>query len=185
MEETAVDRLFKEFRDLVLFLKESDEISFSNTADENFRKALLMAAASYFEYRVKSALESFAKKGSKGDQRLVEFIKNKAITRQYHTYFDWESSNANSFFGLFGVVFRDFMKGEVEKNGDLDKAIKAFLEIGRDRNRLVHQDFGTFSIEKTAEEIYGLYKAAKIFVDTFQMNLEEGAPNTLMNDEET
>ena len=29
------------------------------------------------------------------DHLLVFFIKNKGIIRQYHTWFDWESKNAN------------------------------------------------------------------------------------------
>ena len=39
------------------------------------------------------------------------------------------------------------------------------MEIGRDRNRMVHDDFGSFSLEKTSEEIYETYRIGSRFVD--------------------
>lgn len=176
MNDTVVDRLYQEFESIISHLDREGEISFRNTADENFRKALLLAAASYFEYRVRETLEEFAKESSNGNERLVEFIKNKAISRQYHTFFNWDSSNANSFFGLFGSLFKDLMQSRVENDDQLERAIKAFLEIGRERNRLVHQDFGTFPIEKTAQEIYELYQTAIIFIDTLSTQLRTRRP---------
>ena len=53
----------------------------------------------------------------------------------------------------------------VKTDDQLDISVKAFLEIGRERNRLVHQDYGTFTLEKTADEIYKLYQAALTFVE--------------------
>ena len=54
----------------------------------------------------------------------------------------------------------------------IEKSIKAFLEVGRERNRLVHQNFGSFTLEKTTEDIYGLYLDAKLFVDKFPEELD-------------
>ena len=50
------------------------------------------------------------------------------------------------------------MKSMVSGDEKLDSSIKAFIELGRERNRLVHQNFGTYSIEKTSKEIYELYE---------------------------
>ena len=47
----------------------------------------------------------------------------------------------------------------------LRKSIKDFMEVGRDRNRLIHQDFATFPLEKTTDEIYQQYKSALVFVE--------------------
>jgi len=163
-ESTIVDQLYTDFIRLVSYLKEEDEISFQVSADANFRKALLLAAASYFERRICDDIITFAKETSSDNERLVEFIKNKAISRQYHTFFNWESPNANAFFGLFGESFKTLMTEEVENDGKLRESIKAFIELGRERNRLVHQDFGTFSLEKTTDEIYELYRTALSFV---------------------
>lgn len=80
---------------------------------------------------------------------------------------------ANSFFGLFGDIFSNFIKQEVRNSEQLSSSIKAFLEIGRERNRLVHQDFGTFSLEKTSDEIYLLYKDALVFVNALPDKLRQ------------
>ena len=109
-------------------------------------------------------LLTFVKEVSSENERLVEFVKNKAISRQYHTFFNWDLQNANAFFGLFGDSFKTFMAEKTKNDSNLAEAIKAFVELGRERNRLVHQDFGIFSLEKTTEEIYKLYETALPFV---------------------
>ena len=43
--------------------------------------------------------------------------------------------------------------------------IKAFLELGDGRNRLAHQNFAAFAMEKTADEIFSLYQDAMPFID--------------------
>ena len=57
------------------------------------------------------------------------------------------------------------MKNRIKGETDIDNAIKAFLEVGNERNRLVHQNYGTFSLEKDANEIYNLYLKARPFVE--------------------
>jgi hypothetical protein len=59
------------------------------------------------------------------------------------------------------------MKKCVSDDAELKTSIEAFLEVGRERNRLVHQDFGSFTLEKTADEIYTLYSTAMKFVEWF------------------
>lgn len=172
MKKTVIDKLYEDVKELLSFLEEKEEISFLNTIDKNFRKTLLMASASYFEDRFKFTLKSFVEDASKDNRLLVEFVKNKAISRQYHTYFDWDAGNANRFFALFGDTFKNYMKSQIKDNDELNQAIKAFMEIGGERNRLVHQDFGAFQIEKTADEIYKLYKSALLFVERFPANLK-------------
>lgn len=42
---------------------------------------------------------------------IAEFIRNKAIERQYHTYFNWKENKAtsiNGFWGLWGDEFKNF-----------------------------------------------------------------------------
>jgi len=176
VEQTIVDQLYTEFQNLVSYLDEKREISFRVSADATFRKALLLASASYFERRVCDDIIIFAKEKSSANEPLVEFVKNKAISRQYYTFFNWESSNANTFFGLFGEVFKTFMADEIKSDGNLAESIKAFIELGRERNRLVHQDFGTFSLEKTAEEIFQLYRTALPFVQCIPEKLRSLRP---------
>ncbi len=165
MPGTVVDVLHEDFSALLSVLDEADEVSLRAVADDNFRKSLLLAAASYFERRMTDAVLAFVEDAANRNRLVTALVRNKAVSRQYHTWFQWEASNANSFFGLFGSSFRDFMKSRIGEDDDLDDAVRAFLEIGRERNRLVHQDFGAFPLEKTTAEIHALYRRALRFVE--------------------
>lgn len=174
MEPTIVDRLYRDFRDIVGNLDKA-EVSLQITAEEAFRKNLLVTAASYFEREIKGHLIRVVEKSSSGNEAIVAFVRNKAIERQYHTYFQWSGRNANSFFGLFGEGFKSYMNERVRDDLAYESAIQAFLELGKERDRLVHQDFGTFPLEKTSEEIFGLYKQACLFVNSLETSFEEYA----------
>jgi RiboL-PSP-HEPN len=166
-QETGVDRIYREFSNLIEHLDQNGEISLGIAADENFRKSLLMAAASYFEDRLSKDLYSFFESISRGNELAISFVRAKAIKRQFHTYFNWDGSNANQFFSLFGDGFKEFMKEQIKADKELDLAIRAFLEIGSNRNRLAHSDFATFPLEKNSKEIYDSYKLAMKFLDSF------------------
>jgi len=53
----------------------------------------------------------------------------------------------------------------------LAESIKAFMEIGRERNLLVHSDYASYLINKTPEEIYTLYQKAHEFVSIVGVKL--------------
>ena len=133
----------------------------------------LLSAASFFESVIKDILISFFEEGTKDSELTMSFIRNRAIEREYHKFFAWRDTNANTFFGLFGGGFKDFMKGEVKKDKQLDDSIKAFLKLGDSRNELVHENFTVFPLQTTAEEIYELYKRASPFIDVLPVKLRE------------
>jgi hypothetical protein len=173
METTIVDRLYEDNRVLADYLEKGGENSLLNHVDSHFRKTLLLSAASFFETVIKDDLLRFVEERTKSTAPLMYFVKNKAIERQYHTFFNWDQRNANSFFGLFGSEFKEFMETEVKTDAQLGEGIRAFLELGAVRNHLVHQNFGTFPLEKTTNEIYDLYKKASIFVERFPQKLRQ------------
>ena len=164
---SIVDGLHDDFSNILDFLDESGEISWRSVADENFRKVLLIAAASHFERSMTDAVVNFVEQVTTEDHPIKWLVQNKAVSRQYHTWFAWDRKNVNQFLGLFGDSFKNHISEKVRTNNDLELSIQAFLEIGRERNRLVHGDFGSFSLEKTSEEIYALYSEAKRFVEWF------------------
>ena len=174
VDDTIVERLHGEFQALVTVLEREAEPSLRVTADDTFRKLLLLSAASHFEHLVTDAVVTFSANASGGSERVVEFVRRKALSRQFHTLFDWERNNANAFFALFGDVFKANMEGLVKNDAGLAEAIRAFLEIGRERNRLIHQDLGSFSLEKTAAEIFALYQRASRFVQELPGLLANG-----------
>jgi HEPN superfamily RiboL-PSP-like protein len=157
---TVVDKLYGEFQSIAKIMERSDEVSFRSTLDDNFRKALLLCAASHFEYRITSDVLEFCKEMVGADTLIPSLVKNKAVSRQYHTWFSWDKSNANAFFSMSGDEFRAHMSSLVSRDEALDRSIVSFLELGRERNRLVHQDYGSFFLEKTADEIFALYVSA-------------------------
>ena len=162
---------YKEFKDMIDYLETNKEISLKVVADDNLKKVLLLSAASYFEDEIKDIILSFVEKNSNDNSMIKSFVKNKAVERQYHKYFDWRARNANRFFSLFGEEFKDHAEGDVKGNPELEKSIRDFLEIGNLRNELVHGNFAVFPIEKTVEEIYELYRSAHQFIDYLSSKL--------------
>ncbi len=169
---SPVDLLHQEIADLLAVLDESGKVSLRIVADENLRKSMLLAAASYFEHRITESVLQFVRDSTNQNLLVGELVRNKAVKRQYHTWFQWERQNANSFFGLFGSDFRDFM-GQKVKDEKLEDAVRAFLELARERNRLVHENYGAFPLEKTAREIHELYCRARIFIEIVPQALRE------------
>lgn len=164
-DATAVDRLYEEATALIKALQGIPDVSLQVIAGDHFRKALLLAAASYFEYRVCGCVMDFVRERSGGSALVENFVRNKAIARQYHTWFKWNDNNANQFYGLFGTEFRSEMSNRVRGSDNLRAAVEDFLELGNERNQLVHQDYATFPLNKTLDEIYALYRSALTFIE--------------------
>ncbi len=174
MSENVVERLHDNFVALREFLQGNDGVNLLPVVEENFPKALLIAAASHFERRLTEAVKDFAREVTTDDHPLVSLIEAKAIKRQYHTWFNWQGArNANSFFALFGAAFKRYAEDAVDRDDALNDSVRAFLEIGRERNQIVHEDFADSTINKTSEEIYGLYRSATVFVDWFPQAIRE------------
>jgi len=169
--QTIIDQQFENGNSLVDYLKNQQQISFFNEAENSFRKTILLSSASFFEKEICSTVIEFAKSHTDNNELIIAIIKQKAVSRQYHTYFNWESANANVFFGLFGDDFKTRMSKKVKEDENLEKAIKSFLEIGRERNKMVHQNFAEVVIDKTAEEIYKLYQSSLYFIETIKNEL--------------
>jgi hypothetical protein len=168
---TAIDGLYEDAKAITKTL--GAELSLQVVVGDNFRKVLLLAAASYFEHQVSTTVLDFVHEQSGGSELVTNFVKNKAIARQYHTWFSWNDGNANQFFGLFGTDFRTEMISRVKASEELRKGVVAFLELGNERNKLIHQDYATFPLEKTLDEIYALYRSALTFVEQLPASLRD------------
>lgn len=150
--QQLVDRLYGDYRQNHEFLMQNQQISFANDYKSQFSKVILLSSASFFEVEI---LETIKKQLNPGLCELTyEFIKNKALARQYHTLFDWDKRNANKFFSLFGDNFKQFMSNKVSLEEGLASAISDFITIGSLRNQLAHQNYAAFVLNLTAEEIF-------------------------------
>ena len=174
---SSVDRIYGDFKAVSALLDPVAGFSIRSSVDDLYRKALLLAAASWFEHSVTETITKVARGPSGLSGVIVNFLKNKAIHRQFHSYFDWDSTNAWRFFGLFGEDFREYARAQLSHNPGVEEAISAFVEIGRDRNRMVHQDYGSYSLEKTSDEIYSLYRCALPFVEGLEVLLTGFTPS--------
>ncbi len=54
---------------------------------------------------------------------------------------------------------------EIKSSDELSKQISSFLEIGAERNKMVHQNFLEYQLEKTFDEIVKLHKEALNFIN--------------------
>ena len=164
MYSTKIKSLYDEYSELIEFCKLNEQVSFELYINDIYKKALLLSAASYFEAMITKTIHDFVNKKTKHNTEIISFIENKAIKRQYHTFFNWDGNNANQFFGLFGDTFRCKAREEIQAKR-LNEAEAAFMTIGRERNRLVHQNYIEVQINDTFEEIYAKYEKACDFIN--------------------
>jgi hypothetical protein len=172
---TVVDAYYEEYKTLSSYFEDKGEVSFKIAVETHLKKAILLAAASYFETLITEILITFSTEASNSNEVLVSFLKNKAIKLQYHKLFDWDkdkSNGANTFFSTMGESFRDYMKANVKASKKLEKSLDAFISLGNERNRLVRLNFGTYTVLKTIDEIYNLYNDASYFVNTLPFFLK-------------
>ncbi len=170
---TAIGELHVQFKQVLARLDQAGEVNLRTTMENHFRKIILVSAASHFESAlIRSVVHEF-ENATTPDHPLVHFMRKTGIERRYHTWFAWGGNNANQFFALFGEAFRTHARKRVREREDLVEAAKAFMEVGRDRNQLVHEGFATIPYEKTMDEVYALVEKAKVFVEWFPGELRD------------
>lgn len=184
MSSTPVDILNSEYKSIIDFLNSQTQPSLSSDVDKYFKKVILLSSASFFEHKIQEVLIEFVSKEANDSSRLINFFKKKAIGMQYHTYFDWgvkndpdkPGKNANTFFALFGDSFKKSIETEIKSTPNLEESVKAFLEIGHLRNILIHSNFAAYNFDnKTADEIFALYKKGLPFIDYVKDKLHNPA----------
>nr|WP_122013185.1 HEPN domain-containing protein [Maliibacterium massiliense] len=161
---TALVKLEEEYEALVGFLMARQELSLVNAVTHNYRKTYLLSCASYYETEIRDIIKGFIRCHC-DDARVYEFAVRKGVQRQYHTYFRWEeTNNINSFLSLFGEGFKQTVLEEIRTDAHLRACVGAFLTIGRERNAMMHENYITYPLDKTFEELKLLNRRAYQFV---------------------
>lgn len=137
MHSIKINALHQEYNELIEFCRVHKQVTFEMYINDTYKRSLLLSAASYFETTISKAIYDFAGLRSHNNPEIVALVNNKAIQRQYHTLFDWDSNNANKFFRLFGEPFKQKARLQIKEKGLTDAEV-AFITIGRERNILVH-----------------------------------------------
>jgi len=162
---SPIQKFIEDYKKLNNFLISNGQISSLVDINEHYRKILLLSCASYYETQINDILKAFVKLNS-NDDRIFFFMNNKAIQRQYYTYFDWDqTNNINRFLGMFGEEFKATISNEIKSNNDLTSQVNAFLEIGAERNKMVHKNFLEYKLDKTFDEITALHNKAQLFIE--------------------
>lgn len=175
MSGELVERLMTDHVELMNFLRKGNEISFLATMESSLPKVLLLASASDLEESIQRLIVDYFHVATRSSDFAVNFVRNKAVERQYHSYFDWRNRSANMFFALFGDRFKSKAKRALANDEKLANAVKSFCEIGDLRNQLVHENYAAFTVEKTASEVFDLYRRALYFLDRLPELLEDNA----------
>lgn len=165
--DNTIVAMVEEHHRLTAHLQSTGEISLLATVEPAFAKTLLVSAASYYEDRMTEVIVGLYEYNGNSPVALAEFVRNQAIGRRFAQLFTWGDTNANRFFRLFGNEFLNYMRQEVLTNRILDESIRAFLELGKLRNDMVHGNYADFPLNKTADDVFGLYQKAGPFVDGF------------------
>ena len=165
MDEELIEQQYRDSRDLYEYLMSEKQISFAEYVNAVYAKVLLISVASFFEAEISRSILCYASQVvTKRDKRLIRLIEIKVIKRQYHTLFDWNASNANAFWNLFGDDVRYRIRQDIDSQENLKNAEKDFIFLGQQRNVLVHENFAKYNMNLTNEEIYKKYNSAKEFV---------------------
>lgn len=167
----SIDELYERHIELYNYLIGEGKISYAIQINEEFRRSLVLAAASHFEAEMQKILISHAKVRSNDRAEIVSLIEIKVIKRQYHTWFNWDDLKDGPFWAMFGKEFKAAREREIRSIPVLLESSRAFLEIGRLRNNIVHRNFADFEVDKTVEEIYSLYNKAKTYVSYCDLQL--------------
>ena len=174
----GIVRSLKSDHDLLLAFLLDQQPSMAIMMESTLSKVLVLACASEIEADLQGIVIEYFQEVLPASSIALEFVRNKAISRQYHTYFDWDAANANKFFSLFGTSFKSDVSALVRADPELADAIRSFLELGLLRNNLVHQSYAAFTLEKTADEIFGLYEKARDFLSTLTQLLRSVGSTT-------
>ncbi|WP_405143855.1 HEPN domain-containing protein [Sphaerisporangium sp. NBC_01403] len=155
--------MYEDHKSVLDYLSDQQQVSYHATLQTTLPKVLLLAAASEFEERICEALREHVREQTT-DLKILELVEQKAIRRQYHALFKWEARNAGHFWALFGANYKSGMNAYCQKDPSLSAQIRAFLELGFLRNQMVHNNYASFILEKTLDEVYGLYLEGDRFV---------------------
>lgn len=164
MESERIERQYQDSQELYNYLLGKEEISFATYIDSVYKKVLVLSAASYFESKISELISNYATNASGSDKRIVKLIESKVIERQYHTLFQWDAKNTNAFWKLFGEKTKEKVRQKINSDEKLREAERCFIELGRRRNLLVHENFAEFDVNITVKEIYGKYREACNFI---------------------
>lgn len=175
LPDGPVESLYADYVGLVEDLSNSNNPSGLAALNRSYHKVVLIAAASNLEAQVKRIMKEVFER--EGRPELGTFVEKRVMARNYHTLFEWDRGKATGFFASFGDNCSKRFKSMLVNDSEFRQEHDAFMKLGGLRNRLVHQDYASFSLDDTPDELIGLYRNAIRFPERFKaIILESGSP---------
>ncbi len=159
--EDPIKSYFEEQSQIIYTLNEQREFSLAQTAQNIFAKSLVLIAASVFETQLREIVVNAISARTNSDSYVLSFCRRKGMDRQYHTWFDWEAKNANSFFKLFGPEADTTAKRIADNDEEVKRSIEDFIFIGKTRNEIMHLNFLTFPFNDPPDVVLSRIQSAR------------------------
>jgi RiboL-PSP-HEPN len=176
----AIEAFYRGNVELIEFLLANGQLSYASDANDNFRRSLVIAAASFFEGEISDIVRKLPAHHADGNPFLVSLVDIKAVSRQYHTYFEWDKPNANKFFSMFGADYKSACQKKFNEDTQFKSAVTAFLSLGATRNLIAHENYVTFNVDKTPDDIIKEFREAITFVEYVRATLLPSKPTNSM-----
>ena len=156
-------------KNVVALLEEQGNGDDVLTVTEIFHKYATIAAASRLEAETKQLLRDMPEEFPAGAP--MNFVEQGSIKYGFHKLFNWKGSNANKFFSEFddeSKRFSSFMKKKGEEDPDFKEEARCFVHLGRERNRIVHNDLADAEFQWTESDIMDRFQRGLAFLSNFR-----------------
>lgn len=162
----TVESEYLKAKEVYSLLIEIKQISLAQQVADGYAKSFLLAAASKFESEIKKLVLDWIKNRTGNCPNVEAFIQISILDRGYAKLFSWNDGGkgVNTFLKLFGDEFCACAKAQIKDDVNVESGACAFIEIGQQRNKLVHNDFSSFNVIFTIDESYKKYQNAIIFI---------------------
>jgi hypothetical protein len=149
-----VERVYEELRAIQKVVAASGDVSTISAFGQHSAKSLLLVGASYFERVIIDAIAEHLNKTT-SDVAVQHFTFHQAVHRKFFALFDFsaDTKNINGFLSKFGPDYNKWAKDNL-KAASIENDIQvAFLDFCRLRNSLVHNNYATYDINKTLDDV--------------------------------
>ena len=160
-----VERIYEELKAIGQIVVASNDVSARTDFGAHSAKTLLLAGASNFERRIISSIENHVNTETLSGV-IRHFVLHQAVERKFFSLFNFsaDAKTINAFFAKFGADYSQWAKDDIKAAG-IEKSQLDFLNFCRLRNSLVHNNYATYNIGKTLDEVWEEYGKALLLVN--------------------
>jgi hypothetical protein len=179
--DSPVNSLYTYASSIISSLVRDNLIGDASFASMFFSKSLVLCCSSYFESVLTELIEYQVNIRKNECCPAYNFARSKGILKQYHSWFDWEAKNINKFLSLFGHDFKIAARNLIDRSERLRAAETSFMYIGALRNQLVHNNFASFSIDDSMDDVFRKFQEASELVEALKHVFQEYVGSLIEN----